>query len=219
MFPKVLVVLATVSTAFANVYVTSPVATSTFAAGQQSTITWQDDGNSPSLSSFGPSKISIYAGNAQQQTILQSLSNSTDVSQVSQLPFTPDPTIGPNSAQYFIRFESLSLADATQPQFPALAFSARFTLSGMTGTFSAAVQSQINGQSTAPLASQSTLATTASTTGAVGVTTVHSTTTAVASSTKATTSAKATSTTSGAMSVRVGWAVAALSAIVGVSMF
>ena len=88
----------------------------------------------------------------------------------------------------------------------------------MTGTFSAAVQSEINGQSTAPLASQTTLATT-STTGAVGVTTVHSTTTTVASSPKATTSAKTTSTTSGALSVRVGWAVAALSAVIGVSMF
>ena len=89
MFPKVFVVLAAVSATFANVYVwsrnsesgacklkkknfipcqvTSPVATSSFASGQQSTITWQDDGLSPSLSSFGPSKISIYAGNAQQQ--------------------------------------------------------------------------------------------------------------------------------------------------------
>lgn len=222
MFSKIFVVLATASAAFATVYVTSPVASTTFAAGQPATITWQDDGLSPSLASFGPAKISIYAGNAQQQTLLQSLSNSTDVSQSSSLNITPDPTIGPNSAQYFIRFESLSLKDATQPQFPALAFSARFTLSGMTGTFSADVQSQINGQSTAPLATQATLATTASATTAPAVlTTVHSTTTALAgSTTKATTTAKSTSTsTSGATSVRVGWAVAALSAVVGVSMF
>jgi len=47
--------------------ITSPVASSTFAAGKQATISWQDDGSAPSLKDFGPAKVSIYVGNAQQQ--------------------------------------------------------------------------------------------------------------------------------------------------------
>lgn len=47
--------------------ITSPVASTTFAAGQQETITWQDDGMTPSLTSFGPALIGIYVGNANQQ--------------------------------------------------------------------------------------------------------------------------------------------------------
>jgi len=50
-----------------NLKVTSPVASTTFTGGQQATITWQDDGLSPSLTSFGASLVGIYVGNANQQ--------------------------------------------------------------------------------------------------------------------------------------------------------
>lgn len=46
---------------------------------------------------MGPCKISIYVGNSQQQTSLQLISPSTNVSNISSVQFTPDPTIGPNS--------------------------------------------------------------------------------------------------------------------------
>ncbi len=79
----------------------------------------------------------------------------------------------------FIRFESISLKDATQTQYPALAFSAKFAyvlsrslhleavtpdrdplhrMTSMTGVFTAEILSQIAGQSTAPLASQTSAA-------------------------------------------------------------
>jgi hypothetical protein len=78
---------------------TSPTATTSWAAGQSQNIQWIEDPNNPtpSLKDFGATKISIYVGNSQQQTSLQLLSPSTNVANVSQLTFTPDATIGPNS--------------------------------------------------------------------------------------------------------------------------
>ena len=85
----------------------------------------------------------------------------------------------------------------------------------MTGVFSADILSQISGQSTAPLATQSTPA---------GVTTsAAATTTAAASSKKPSSTgsaaASATASKAAALSVRAGWAGAALGALVGVTMF
>ena len=61
------------------------------------------------------------------QLSLQVLSRSTNITKESELSFIPDATIGPNSGEYFIRMESLSLKDPSQPQLPALVFSAKFT--------------------------------------------------------------------------------------------
>jgi len=151
MFSSTFVVLALSASALANVFVTAPVSSTTFAAGKPNTVSWQDNGQQPTLQAFGPAIVSIYAGNSQQQTLLQTISPNVDVSKTQSVIFTPDPAIGPNANQYFIRFESIGLKDAAQPQYPALAFSAKFTMSGMTGTFNASVQAQINGQSTAPI--------------------------------------------------------------------
>jgi len=214
-FSAPLAVLALVAPAFATVFVTNPVASTTDQGGQNATVQWQDDGNTPTLAAFGPAKISIYAGNAEQQTSLQLINGSVDVSLTSAIIFTVDPTIGPNSNEYFIRFESLSLKDATQPQFPALAFSAKFTLANMTGTFSAAVQDQINGQSTAPLAGQ-TAAVVPTSAASATITTSKASSTA-ASSTK--TSASATATHNSALGNKAGWAGVILGAAIGISMF
>ncbi|KAJ3504819.1 hypothetical protein NLJ89_g7736 [Agrocybe chaxingu] len=127
MFSKAAIILACASAAFANVFITSPTAATTFSGGRTATIRWQDDGSAPTLKDFGPAQISIYVGNALQQTRLQTINASVDVSTTSELTFTPDASIGPNSSEYFIRVESLALKDAAQPQFPALAFSAKFT--------------------------------------------------------------------------------------------
>jgi len=190
MFASTLVTLLAFSTsAFAGVYVTSPIATTSFPAGQAATLSWEDDGTAPSLAQFGPSIISIYVGNALQQTSLQTIAPSVDVSTETSLQFTPDATIGPNGGEYFIRFESISLKDATSPQYPALAFSAKFTLSGMTGTFSGDVQSEIDGQSTAPLAA-------AASTSAAGATTAGATTASVTTTGTPSSASKTSSGTS-----------------------
>jgi hypothetical protein len=225
MFTSTFFVLALSASAFANVFVTFPVATTTFHGGQQTTVSWQDDGKAPTLQAFGAAKVSIYAGNAQQQTLLQSISSSVDVSTTSSVQFTPDPSIGPNSAEYFIRVESLALKDATQTQYPALAFSAKFTMDGMTGTFTPAVQSQIDGQTTAPLtggttsgasSASSTPATTTTSTGAKATTSGSSST---KSGTATSSTAKSTST-SGALghSTVSGVAVIAVAAAFGIAL-
>jgi len=153
MFPTIALVLASlVASVFCTVYITEPTGSSTFTAGQQATIKWQDDGAAPTLDKFGSSKVSIYVGNAIQQTPLQLITDNVDVSKISTIQFTPNPAIGPDGNNYFIRFESLNAKDPKQTQYPALAFSSKFTLKGMSGTFNASIQSEIDGQSTAPLA-------------------------------------------------------------------
>jgi len=194
-----LVLLSLVSSACANVFITSPVATSSFAAGQPATVSWKDDGAVPSLASFGAASIALYVGNSFQQTQLQLISPSVDVSTSGSISFTPTASVGSNGADYFIRFDSLALKDATNSQFPAQAFSAKFTLTGMTGTFSPEVQSQIDGQSTAPLAGATTAAQTTA-----GQTTAAKPTTTGASSVK--TSASGSKTGTGANAAKTNGA-------------
>ncbi|KAJ7783008.1 hypothetical protein B0H16DRAFT_1297813, partial [Mycena metata] len=136
---------------FYGVQFTSPTQAISFTGGQQANITWIDDGAAPTLAQFGLAKASIYAGNSAQQTSLQTISESIDVTNPMFLVFTPDASIGPNSDQYFIRFDSLALKDTANPAIPALAFSHTFTMSAMTGVFNAEVLSEISGQSTAPI--------------------------------------------------------------------
>jgi len=194
MFSKAIISLVLAASALANVFITSPVASSTFTGGQQATITWQDDGMTPSLTSFGPASVGIYVGNANQQTLLQTITSSVDVSTTASIVFTPDATIGPSGNNYFIRIQSISLKDATNTMYPAQAFSAKFTMTGMTGTFNSTVQAEINGQSTAPIGPSSS-------TSAVGATsspkasTMTSSVKASASASGTSSSAKASSTT------------------------
>jgi hypothetical protein len=181
MFSKSLISLALAASALANVFVrirswiscrrvdmiylavkiTSPVASTIFTAGQQATISWQDDGTSPNLTSFGASLVGIYTGNANQQVSYQSEVNETSLifARPYCKPLIPvltcrppprsfSPPMGPldpivmNSKRHalsclqpvstffffsFVRFTSLVLHDAANPQFPAEAFSAKFT--------------------------------------------------------------------------------------------
>ncbi|KAH9064534.1 hypothetical protein EDB87DRAFT_1556365 [Lactarius vividus] len=191
----VLGLAAIAPSALATVFITSPTASSSLPAGQQATITWKDDGNAPSLQSFGPSFIGLYAGNQQQQTLLQSIASDVDVSAVGTVTWTPDATVGPNFNNYFIRFTSNNLPDPTQSQFKAEAFSAKFTLTGMTGTFNASVQAQISGTTT-PVGS-STLSSGSSTTSSSTTTSKPSGSSSKSSSSPSSTSTKAASNGAG----------------------
>jgi len=196
MFSKAVISFALAGSALANVFITSPVASTTFTAGQQATVNWQDDGLSPNLTSFGASLIGIYTGNANQQTLLQTISSSVDVSTISSVNFTPDGTIGPDSNEYFVRFTSINLKDATNSQFPEEAFSAKFTMTGMTGTFNATVQAEINGQSTAPIGATATATGTSSASGSMK--TISTSSVASTSGSQSSTSTSATATKTGA---------------------
>ena len=102
-----------------------------------------DDGNTPTVASIGPCTIDIYTGSKNQQTQLQNLGKSVDVSKASSVSVTVDPSIGPNGDYYFVRVTSLGLKDTTNPQYPYQAFSAKFELDGMSGNFSQAILAQI----------------------------------------------------------------------------
>jgi len=215
MFAKAFIVVALASASLAKIFTTAPVASTTYSGGKEAQIRWQDDGSAPSLKDFGPAKISIYVGNQLQQTSLQLINGSVDVSTESQLTFTVDPTIGPNSGEYFIRFESLGLKDPDAPQFPALAFSAKFTLDSMTGNFSDAVKAQIAGQSTAPLGGAA-----ASSTPAPGASSTKPTSaSSSAATTKASTTASPSPSNGAALDTRAGWAGIAFGAVLGAMMF
>jgi len=215
MFSKALFVLSFASATFATVFVTAPIAATVYSGGSPATISWQDDGTPPTLAQFGNAKISIYAGNALQQTSLQVINASVNVAALSSINFIPDPTIGPNSNHYLIRFQSLNITDPTQAQTTALAFSPQFTLQNMTGTFSAAVQSEIAGQSTAPLGGQTSSASAGATSiPSITTTTASNSHTSVTSSTPS-----ATKAASGDMGIKAGWTGVAFGALVGVAMF
>jgi len=212
MFSKALLISSLISVAFAIVYVTDPIATTTYSGGKLATVSWMEDVNhtSPLLADFGPSMISIYAGNAQQQTSLQLINATVDVSSTSSVNFIVDGSIGPNGGHYFIRSHSLN---GNLHSTPDEAFSAQFTLNNMTGTFSPTVLSEIAGQSTAPLVSATPTAT-------GGLASTPSLTTSLAS-TNSLSTASATGTSkasSGAISIKAGWAGLVFGAIVGATM-
>jgi len=189
--------------ALAGVFMTSPTATTSCQAGVSCTISWNDDGAPPALAQVGPTEIGLWTGNAQQQTKLQVI-QVLDVSTVAQITFLPDASVGENSSLYFIRFSSVGLtvpmAGVAAP-VPYSAFSAKFTLTGMTGTFSPEVKSQLAGITTPggtaptvapPAAGTSTVTVPASTTAAPSKGTASG-------SSKPSASASASAKSSGAM--------------------
>jgi len=158
----------------AGPYFTSPVGGTTCVAGQQCTVSWQDDNIAPLLAAFGDCTLAVYTGSQDQQALMQTIAPANAAS-TGSVVFTPDATVGENSSSYFIKMISVNTPDPTNAQYKATAYSAMFTLTGMTGTFSDAVKAQIAG--------------TAASSGAVGsaapATSVAASTSAVASSTSA----------------------------------
>jgi len=151
MFTTIVVLASLVSSAFATVFMTSPVAGTVCNGGANCTVKWQDDNAAPLLAAWANASFAVYTGNAIQQTMLQLIAPSVDVSTVSTLSFTVDPNSGANSDDYFIRAQSLTVMDPKNPTFPLEAFSAKFTMQGMKGTFNATVLAQISGTVTAPI--------------------------------------------------------------------
>jgi len=176
----------------ATIYVTSPVASTVCPAGSPCPVQWNDDGNQPALATIGACEIDLCTGGVTQQTCLQNISPSLDVSQNSQVTYTVNPTIGANDVPgnptvWFIKFTSLAYKDPTNPTFPYVSFSAKFALSGMTGTFNSTILGQLSSLSTAPAASVAASTTPAATAASSAMVTTKA-------SAAATTAAKATTT-------------------------
>jgi len=145
MLKALVAVLAVSAPAVAELSVTAPIGTTTCTGGQVCTVSWSDNHSGVSLAQQGNCTVALYTGGAQQQTFLQPIAypNAVNVSTTASIDFTVDPTIGPNGADYFIRFSSTSLANPASAANPYLSFSAKFTLAGMSGTFNQTVLNQI----------------------------------------------------------------------------
>jgi hypothetical protein len=154
-FSSVAALLAVASTASAELYLTSPVGSTSCQAGQPCNIAWSDDGNTPNLESIGLCDLGLFVGSVAQQVQVQHISDGIDVSKNAQLAFTPEANGGGSGSFYFIRFTSKTLASTANPQYPYQSFSAKFTITGMTGTFNSTVQSMIDGATVSPGASTS----------------------------------------------------------------
>jgi len=213
MFSKALIVLAVAAQALATVFVTAPVATTTWTGGQSVVISWIEGPGAPSLADFGAARITVSTGNALEQTHLQIVSESIDVSAEGQIAFDLDASIGPVSDEYFIRIESLALMDEEAPQYPALSFSSKFQLNGMTGEFTAEALEQIAGQSTAPIASAASTGTPSSSSSRVMTTTSRSTSASASESAEA-----AAEEEDGALAHTAGFAALVASALLGLAM-
>lgn len=207
LFKTVVAALAVAATpALAELSVTAPIASTKCTGGQTCQVSWNDNGRGVTLAQQGNMTIALYTGGAQQQTFLQPIAypEAVNVSTTSAVVFTVDPTIGPNGADYFIRFSSTSLNQNNSAN-PYLSFSAKFTLEGMSGTFNSSVQAQISS------ASSNSQTSTGSPTG----------TTTRASGTSSSRSATATNSTGGALKNSAAGALAAGVAVVAgvVAMF
>jgi hypothetical protein len=109
--------LTLASSALAGVYITNPVANSIVKPGELLTIRWGeytrslhcycqtnvfplrcvvDDGTTPHLATIGSSQIALYTGSATQQTFLQELAASIDVSTSNSVDAWIDSNLGPS---------------------------------------------------------------------------------------------------------------------------
>jgi len=132
-------VAAAIQHAYGAVYITAPVGSSKCNAGSNCPVSWNDDGQQPTLAQIGLCNVGLYVGSPQVQYLLQSIGSVT-VSEASNLQFTPDASVGANSDQYFVRFTSLNLNSTAAPMYPYEAFSSKFSITGMTGQFNSTIQ-------------------------------------------------------------------------------
>ncbi|ESK84275.1 hypothetical protein Moror_3774 [Moniliophthora roreri MCA 2997] len=112
----------------AALYVIKPSDGSTCHAGEECTVQWVDNGESPLLSTIGVTTIGLYTGNMQ---LVQSIA-AVDVSRQQSLTFTPIPEAGPDSDTYYIAFTSTT-AEVNRTIYQG--FSPFFKLDGMSGSF------------------------------------------------------------------------------------
>ncbi|KAL5514733.1 hypothetical protein ACEPAG_2049 [Sanghuangporus baumii] len=203
MFGRLVLLVSLVASGMAKPFLTTPVEGTVCGGGSTCNINWQEDNVAPLLADFGDASVGLYVGNVRQQTMVQSISDSVNVATTASISFTVDPNAGSDDNIYFIRFDSLTSRNGTAPN---QAFSAKFTLNGMSGTFNSTVQAQINAAadgtaaSSAASAASSTPAATSS-----GLTRVSSSSASrTASSTASASSAAASANSAGRVGVANG---------------
>ncbi|GAA5928062.1 hypothetical protein JCM1841_005893 [Sporobolomyces salmonicolor] len=183
---------AAIASVSAGPYLVKPTASDSFNSGKQFTVTWIDNNNAPTSEAFGASTLYIATGSSTQHTNLATLGHVASPSNTTEVKITVDASWGPDSDLYFILLQSDSGVDSTG--IPLQSFSARFSLTKMTGTFSSAVLAQISGISSgAPVSTSSTAAA-----GASGMTSSGMTSSGMATTTAPASTGSASATVSNA---------------------
>ncbi|KAI4716033.1 hypothetical protein E4T48_07784 [Aureobasidium sp. EXF-10727] len=134
-----LTVLATLAaTALADVKFSSPAAGQQIAGGVAFTITWADDGTTPTIDQFAGYTLNLLAGGntAATSQSLTTIKTGTYSGTTASLTFTVPIALGKTATNgYYLQMISTGVDGGTD-----IVYSSRFGLTGMTGTFSAAVQ-------------------------------------------------------------------------------
>ncbi|KAI0088258.1 hypothetical protein BDY19DRAFT_949955 [Irpex rosettiformis] len=141
MFTAIVTLALLAPSALANLAFTQPVATSSWAPGQNVNIVWQDDSNSPKLTDLGTGSFGIFVGGTTTQAQLVHITDSVNVATTSQINFQVPDGFGPSYTGYFVRFTSDSCVDkSTSLNFPCEAFSAKFAINNLSGSFNSTIQ-------------------------------------------------------------------------------
>jgi Ser-Thr-rich glycosyl-phosphatidyl-inositol-anchored membrane family len=116
----------------------------TGSGGKKLDIEWQDDGKAPLVTGADWGRIDIFlaTGSVNTQFKLAQLASNLSPS-TSSYSATIPANAGPSGKQYFLRFEGSRTDNKTG--YPIMAFSARFQLNGMSGSFNSSISAANQG--------------------------------------------------------------------------
>lgn len=112
--------------------------------GKRLSVEWNDDGKAPTRRDWGRVNIYLATGSRDVQYKLQTLASNVSYN-LQQADYSIDASVGPSGGYYFIRFEGTNASQTGG--IPPMAFSARFNLDQMSGTFNSTIMSQLSGAS------------------------------------------------------------------------
>ncbi|KAI1006184.1 hypothetical protein K3495_g2038 [Podosphaera aphanis] len=136
--PKALLALVFSPLVFAYPKITTPTAGSSIPGGTAFTVTWVDSGDAPAIADLTTYQLFLYSGGNANPQQLYSIANGAFSTGNSILATVPLTIGGSTPNAYFIGLVSTATAGGT-----VTSFSDRFTMIGMTGTFSAAVTTDL----------------------------------------------------------------------------
>ncbi|TVY46814.1 Cell wall synthesis protein [Lachnellula occidentalis] len=134
--PGALVFLATLAPLASAIPVfSSPAAAASLPGGTSMTVEWKDDGTAPAIADLASYQLFLYSGSGTAPTQLYAAaSNGVYTTGNSATVTIPVGVGGSTTNAYFFGLMSTATAGGT-----ITTYSSRFTLTGMTGTFPAAV--------------------------------------------------------------------------------
>lgn len=153
--------LALAQYAQATIAVSYPIASTTCTGGKPcGPFTWEiDDSVLPVGADFGETTVGIYVGSVNVQALFYNLKSISNPTKLSSIPAVTIPAKqGPDGDFYFLRFQSVKGVDNTTG-YPLQAFSAKFSLTGMTGKLSATQSAAVAASSTTATATNTNIVT------------------------------------------------------------